>query len=704
MKRKKTILAGMGVSTWGLLFILQISTTAFAGHTLNPDSIRPLDQLIYHLDLEYLLTGVDEDMQTSMLEELKWLTRHPINLNTASAEELRSLPMLNDLLITRVHEHIERHGPLVSMHELQSIEGFYPGLIQSLIPFAHVGSHESRPVFGSGTLANEGEHVLFLRYQQLLEEQAGFSDPGMAADGGLPGPAYPGSPYRLYARYRFTWYRHISAGITAEKDPGEEFFKGSQPKGFDFYSAHIFLRDMGRLKTLAIGDFLVQWGQGLSLWTGMGFGKSSQVMGIRKNGSGLRQYTSVDENNFFRGVGSTWQVGPLEITCFWSSKRRDASINAGENGQPLVSGFPQTGLHRTQRELEGKHAVKESTMGAMVSGHFGPLALGVTAVGTSWDAKIQQHVQPYNQFSAPGNPCLNAGVHYELVIRNLAIFGEVASGPELNPSFINGLLVGLHPKISAAILHRQYHMGFQSVSSRAFGEHAGAVNEMGIYVGIEAILSPSLQLTAYADHFQFPWLRYRASMPSAGSDYLLNIDYAPHRQTSIQMRLRMQSKPLNTNNPVDITYLDQIKRLQFRIHFSREVIPGLRLANRIEIIRHTRGGISEIGFLSYQDILYRPLDAPLSLTMRFAMFNTGGHDSRIYAHEHDVLYAFSFPFYSDRGYRFYLLSKFNLHRQATIYARFARTAYINRDHTGSGLDRVEGNKRSEIKIQFRLRF
>ncbi len=687
-----------GLLTWGWLILFLHKAMACLPPPAQADSTTNQLYFPFLTIFENLLPEGTEDQNISIFDELEWLTRQPLNLNTATPEELRALPMLNELLITRLHEHIYTNGFLLSMLELQSIEGFYPELIESLMPFAHVGRDEARPVFSPGTLTSEGEQVLFVRFQQLLETQRGF----MKNNGNEP--TYPGSPYRLYARYRYTWYRHISIGITAEKDPGEELFRGSQAVGFDFYSAHVFIRDIGKLKALALGDFLVQWGQGLTLWSGMGFGKSSNTLGVKKNGSGIRQYTSVDENNFFRGVGMTWLAGPVEVSVFYSPKKRDASILTSDNGQLVIGGFPQTGLHRTPGELEGKNAVRETSLGAKLSGHIGAARIGITAVNTSWDARISKSIQPYNRFTISDNFCLNMGMHYDWSVRNMAVFGEVASGAELHFSFINGILIGLHPRLSMALVHRHYHHKYKAVSTSAFGENAGGANEKGIYMGLEARLSPSLIISAYADHFQFPWLRYRASSPSTGSDYLLHTDYKPNRETNIYLRFRIKSKPLNSKDSNGVVFLDDVQRMQIRVHAGRELSPAFRLNNRIEYVRHANGQLITHGFLVYQDLLYRPSGSPAAITFRYAMFNTDGHDSRIYAHEHDVLYAFSFPFYSDRGIRFYLLTRYNIHKKLDLYARFARTAYTNRDHTGTGSDLVEGNQRNEIKLQLRIRF
>ncbi|MBL0144814.1 MAG: hypothetical protein IPP48_02690 [Chitinophagaceae bacterium] len=61
--------------------------------------------------------------------------------------------------------------------------------------------------------------------------------------------------------------------MLGEKDAGEQFFKGNQKQGFDFYSTHLFARNIGIVKALALGDFTVNMGQGLTQWQSLAFKK-----------------------------------------------------------------------------------------------------------------------------------------------------------------------------------------------------------------------------------------------------------------------------------------------------------------------------------------------------------------------------------------------------------------------------------------------
>ena len=119
---------------------------------------------------------------------------------------------------------------------------------------------------------------LFIRYQRVLESQKGFQP---LADGET-GQRYLGSPNKFYTRFRQTYRNLMSWGITMEKDAGEQFFKGSNPYGFDFYSAHFYLNNVHKhVQSIALGDFQAFFGQGLTMWGGFGARKGAVVTDIK---------------------------------------------------------------------------------------------------------------------------------------------------------------------------------------------------------------------------------------------------------------------------------------------------------------------------------------------------------------------------------------------------------------------------------------
>ncbi len=130
-----------------------------------------------------------------------------------------------------------------------------------------------------------------------------------------------------------------------------------------------------------------------------------------------------------------------------------------------------------------------------------------------------------------------------------------------------------------------------------------------------------------------------------------------------------------------------------------------QLKNRIELSGYSKE-VSETayGYVLYQDISCSPFRLPLTLTARFALFETESYNARIYTYESDVLHAFSIPALYDKGSRFYLLAKYELKNDVTCWVRFAQTWYSQKTEIGSGLDRIDGNTKSEVKVQLRWKF
>lgn len=115
-----------------------------------------------------------------------------------------------------------------------------------------------------------------------------------------------------------------------------------------------------------------------------------------------------------------------------------------------------------------------------------------------------------------------------------------------------------------------------------------------------------------------------------------------------------------------------------------------------------KGVNKENGFLSFFDFIYKPMMKPISGVLRLQYFETDGYNSRIYAYENDVLYSYSIPAFSDKGFRYYLTLNYDLTKKLSFWLRWAQTIYKNRNTVGSGLDEIQGSRRTEVKLQARL--
>ncbi|MEZ4980879.1 MAG: hypothetical protein R2769_04680 [Saprospiraceae bacterium] len=97
------------------------------------------------------------------------------------------------------------------------------------------------------------------------------------------------------------------------------------------------------------------------------------------------------------------------------------------------------------------------------------------------------------------------------------------------------------------------------------------------------------------------------------------------------------------------------------------------------------------------------MNSPWSVTTRLAYFATDGYNARIYAYENDVAYAFSIPSYFGTGTRFYANFRYKFRGGLTLEARYAQT-FRTEQGIGSGNDFIDGNTRTDLRLQARWNF
>ena len=69
------------------------------------------------------------------LEELTDLVNNPVNINSATKEQLQRFPFLNDVQIENLLAYIYIHGSMQTVYELQLVEELDRQTIQYLLPF-----------------------------------------------------------------------------------------------------------------------------------------------------------------------------------------------------------------------------------------------------------------------------------------------------------------------------------------------------------------------------------------------------------------------------------------------------------------------------------------------------------------------------------------------------------------------------------------
>ncbi|MBK7752971.1 MAG: hypothetical protein IPI41_10355 [Flavobacteriales bacterium] len=702
----------------------------------------PRDLIEQRIEAAAEQLGDDSDVDlTTLFEVLTDRYTDPIDLNHTTTEELSTLSLLTDVQIGALFDHIRRNGKLLSVYEVQTIDAWDARTLALVRPFVNVRENAQGTNASLKEILRNGDHEITVRSILGVEPRRGSMDRrGLLGDrytdpdgDALPNTdddalrdslrresrLYLGSPYKLYTRYRFRYRNNVSLGITAEKDEGEEFFRGTQTKGFDFYSAHFFLRGFGRLKALAIGDYQAQFGLGLTYWSGLAFAsKSSFSLNVKRNATGIVPYTSVNENLFNRGVAATVEVMKhVDVTAFYSNKGIDGNVAQEVDTSDVdvqevsFSSFQEDGYHRTFNELAKKDAIREQVFGGHVRYRKNSFSIGATGAHIRFDVPLSRNAQPYNQFEFNGQQNTTVGSDFSWLFRNASFFGEVSGslpqpGGNMGWALNLGTLIALDRRVSLALLYRNYERDFHGLRSVGFAESGNPWNERGLYTGLEIRPSRQWTINAYFDQYRFPWLKYQVDAPSDGYDVLTQVTWRPNKQVELYARARFEEKGYNTE--ADVAGVDPIvrrKQMNLRFNASYKVTPSISLRTRIETIDFTRGDSpTEHGFIVYQDLAYRPMRSMVELTLRAALFDTDSYDARLYAYENDLIGVFSIPPYYGRGMRWYAMVRLTPLRRVDVWVRYGAFIFQDQDRISSGLQEISGDTRSDLKLQVRWRF
>lgn len=644
--------------------------------------------------IKELLDGIVDDLPedidlAEISDRLIFFKKHPINLNRTKPEELKNLFFLSPLQIANFFSYLSANGMLIDVLELQVIPGFDSSTIQKILPFVHLKETDLKEKITFKNLIRLGENDLVIRYASTVEKQKGFKD--------LSGTRYLGTPEKLLLRYKYNFSKQIAMSLVMEKDAGERLAP--------FVAANLTITDIGIIKKLSIGDYSLQFGQGLTLWSGFGFGKGPDVTSVAKKDDGLKPYSSANEYSFFRGIGTKLGLSKkIDLTSFWSLRKHDATVTVDEKGAEVVSTLNETGYHRTLSELKNRNTVEQNVYGLALEYRENAFNMGVIGSRTRFNKTFITNHQTYRLFNFTGKDLTNLGFHYNYTFKNAYFFGEISKSLKGGTAFVNGILISLSNRVSAVVLHRQYEKNYHNFFNQAPAESEG-FNESGLYAGLNISPSKKWMISLYADYFKFPWLKFRIDAPSQGFEVLTQLSYTPSKTFKVNVRYKSELKQQNTDSEVAINFLEAVKKQSFRIDVNWKLSKTIALQNRVEASSYRKGETnSELGYLLYQDFAIAPFRSKFSGNLRVGYFNTASYNSRLYAYEDDILYNFSFGMYSGNGFRSYMNIKYKLFKNTDIWLRYALFYYKNINIIGSGLDEINGDKKSEIKAQLRYQF
>jgi hypothetical protein len=331
---------------------------------------------------------------------------------------------------------------------------------------------------------------------------------------------------------------------------------------------------------------------------------------------------------------------------------------------------------------------------------------GFTLFRSHYGASFRNQDKAYDFFGFTGTDNLNAGLDMRMILKNVSLFGEFSMSRNKAGAIFTGIKCNPFPDMTLIIHYRNYQKDYQNDYCKSFGENTQNRNEKGLFFGITANLSRRLSLQAYADNYNFRWLKYRVSSPSKGYDYYIQVNYTPSASSVMYFYYKKHVKQQDKQGAATYTVqTGEILKDSTRFHLSYTVLKSIRLENTFDVVtfKNTDGGFTH-GYVVSQDIAVKPDAQPWSLTFMYAIFDTESYDERIYSYEYDVLYSFSVPAYYNKGTRIVLLGTLHFNRHIDVWLRMARTSYLDRTSVGTGLEEIDGRSKTDIRLQLRWRF
>jgi hypothetical protein len=620
------------------------------------------------------LTGEEgEPPSEEVLDNLEWIRDHPYDLNRVTEAELEALPGVTADMAASVIRFRKVKGAFHSVDELLRLGAEQ---YRSLLPYVHVPP--TRP---------QGPPFLKLR----LRTERIWSRPDEPLI-----KSFRGSPWKAYGRLSLSPSRNVEGGVLFERDAGE-------PVGYAFYSGYLALKELGPVRSLVLGDFVLEAGQGVVLWRESGPGRGSDPVAFAKRSAlGVQPYRYSGEVAFFRGIALTLGCGvvggELRGSVFYS--RRSLPGRVDPLGEFL--GYHTTGLFRTESEQARLGALNETIFGGRLAydKSAGP-SFGLTCYQSRFSRPFSP--SPLKAFS--GEEAFVAGLDARLVAGPVILFGEAALSRPRGEALLAGAVLSLSRGSSLGVALRRYSPFFVDIHAHAFGETGSTRNEQGAYLGWSLKLNNWFRLSGSFDTFKTFWRTSRFPLPRRGCEALLRAEVHLTRRSAlmIQWRWRQSEQRETASDSLGREVLRIAARIQqnLRLTLTRELGRVVRFRTRVELIDVRRRLLPrhETGILLYQDIrwsIWRWMD----LSCRLLLHQTDSYDSRLYAFERALAGVLGLPPLYGRGISWYLFLKVSILDGMSVSLKYGDAL---RDPIRSAGEHGEhGRERLSLQIDLRL--
>lgn len=641
----------------------------------------------------------------SIYEDYSFLHANPININGADSTELQSLGFLTNWQIEGIHYYIHRYGPLQGAGELMLIPELdyrTRQLLSYFITFGPPNKEEEKWHKVWHRMLTQGRSELTTRLDIPLYQQAGYAPRTLSQLESAPSRYYTGNALYHNIRYNYRYGNKLSWGVSTEKDAGEPIFNAQQPLP-DYISGYFQIGDRGFLKNLVIGNYRLHLGQGLVINSDFALGKTMLLQGLGQQHPTIKPHRGTSESNYYTGIASTLAWGSWELTAFASYQQIDATLNG-----VAISTLKTDGYHRTPLEQARKGNTRSNLYGVHLGYSIRGVHLGMTTTYQSFNRNFAIPTQPHKRYDPQGHSFANASIDYAWYHHRISILGETAIDGKGALATLNTTRLKVVDNLHLTLLQRYYAHDYWALEAKSISISEDVRGEQGIYLGAEWQPHRKLQVTAYADAYYFPYLRYHVSDSSHGTDGAITINYTKDSSQNLMVRYRYRMKQRDVAKGYQLPDGGLLNEWTHRLKLQWEGAPTPTLSFKTQaegclVTAET----TSFGYMGNIETIYKPACEAhdLRLSCGLTLFRTD-YATRIFCYERGLLYAYNSQTFYGNGARASLFFQYS-HKKIphlSAAAKAGATFYFDRSTIGSGASMINAKHKEDIQLQVRYTF
>lgn len=577
------------------------------------------------------LTGAP-DIETLSEEELeKWwdLAESPLQINLVPTSVIEKSGLMSMYQAASFAHYRAHSGDVLSCSELASIDGFGESVAEALAPFISLES-SALPGRSSG-----------FRRRPRNSLSVNVSGKTSLADRKADAVWGWNSRYRIEASGRY--------------DAGMAVRRGYDDRGVWPTSVAGYYMVYGRKSPwkMAIGDYALRFGQGLTLWNGFSMTGVQNVQSFWKRPAGLSPSRALSPSSRLRGIAAEVDIGKFVVTVFSASgwlAEQDFSGASGKNrGWDVLSGG-NVAWRSSHGQVSATAFCNIGKMPAKTTGNG-------FAIGKSTFLSLSK-----------------VSVDARFCLKGTELFAEAAYDIcAVKPALTGGAMIPVGDNWNVAFSLRYMPDGYDMAFCAPVRTWSGKKGEVGASSGVS---------------FREMGLTVDFGMRPDGGDRqwkaLLYVPCKAGDNVSMVFRLQERLRNYGLKNRTDFRGDLNWKYGLFGTAFRLNVLKGRKMA----------------GLLYVEEAYYGRIGA---VFLRGTAFIADNWDDRIYCYERDAPGSFNVPAYYGRGYALSLVARMKWRFRRSAFKSYLRAGWSSTPWSDPGMKNFRQSK-AEVRVQLMYDF